>query len=322
MYDWDGLKCFLAVAREGSTLAASRALGVNQTTVARRIEALEATLNLKLFERGQSGSRISEAGLALLAEAEAMEAAAARLQQKAAAQQRGLGGTIRVTCSEIMANMVLTPVLADFRRQYPDIRVELALTDAMLDIQAGEADIALRGAATLSDSDLVARKVNEVEFGLYCSQAYAEAHGLPTRETLDRHVLIAGDGEVANLPGMAMMLRLAPNAEIGCRSNSLGNLIVAIKSGVGVAPMACLLADGEPDLVPVCPATGESTAGTWIVTRRDLKNVPKVRAFIDFIVPHIQSLERAHRARADQMRAAKAPMIAALTAAARHLQAS
>lgn len=319
MYDWDGLKCFLAVAREGSTLAASKALRVNQTTVARRVEALEAQLKLKLFERGQAGSRLSEAGVALLAEAEAMEAAAARFQQSAAVQQRSLGGTIRVTASETMANMALTPALAGFRSQYPDIRVELVLTDDMLDIGAGEADIAVRGAPSLPDSDLVVRKVNEVEFSLYCSQTYAEQHGLPTLETLDRHALIAGDDSVANLPGMAMMLRLAPKAEIACRSNSLGNLMVAIKSGLGVGLMACLLADCEPDLAPICPPNEETKAGTWIITRRDLKNAPKVRAFIDFIVPHIQNLERTHRARAAQMIAQKAPMIAALTAAAQRV---
>jgi len=96
MFDWNDLKAFLAVARGGSTLAAAKSLGVNQTTVARRIEALETALALKLFERGQSGSRLTEIGRDLIAEAEKVEQCAKALQSRAETHGRGLSGTLRV----------------------------------------------------------------------------------------------------------------------------------------------------------------------------------------------------------------------------------
>ena len=109
IYDWNDLKAFLAVARGGSTLSASRTLGVNQTTVARRIEALEAALSLKLFERGQSGSRLTEAGEDLVAEAERVERASERFALRAAGHRRGLSGVLRITTTEIIANTMVMP---------------------------------------------------------------------------------------------------------------------------------------------------------------------------------------------------------------------
>src|SRR4051812_16983259 len=107
MFDWNDLKAFLAVARGGSTLAAAKALKINQTTVARRIEALEAAISLKLFERGQAGSRLTEAGETLIAEAEAVERATEGFSHQVKSLQRGMSGTLRVTINESMANTFL-----------------------------------------------------------------------------------------------------------------------------------------------------------------------------------------------------------------------
>src|SRR3954470_24961981 len=116
MFDWNDLKAFLAVARGGSTLAAAKALAVNQTTVARRIETLEHALSLKLFERGQTGSKLTEAGRDLLGEAEKVERATQAFDSRAKAHRRGLTGSIRITCIEILANMAVTPAIGEFRR--------------------------------------------------------------------------------------------------------------------------------------------------------------------------------------------------------------
>jgi DNA-binding transcriptional LysR family regulator len=159
MFDWDDLRAFLAVARGGSTLAASKSLGVNQTTVARRIEALEAALSLKLFERGQTGSRLTEAGNDILEDAERTERAAHALANRAKAHQRGLAGSLRITCTEIVANTMLTPAVGAFRQLHPEVQIELLITDQMLDIEAGEADLAIRSGGVMPVSDLVARKL-------------------------------------------------------------------------------------------------------------------------------------------------------------------
>lgn len=299
MYDWNDLRVFLAVARNGSTLAASKVLKVNQTTAARRLEALETDLKLKLFERGQSGSRLTEAGQDLLAEAEKVERSAEALASRAAAHQRGLAGSIRVTASEAVANMVLIPAVAEFRRLYPEVTIELDITDNALSIEDGEADVALRAGGKLPDSDLVARKLSEINFGLYCSRGYADANGVPTRpEELKRHSLIGPDGErIARLPGYAFMLEHGAEAEIRCRANTLTSLQAAIKAGLGIGPMATTIAEPDPDLVR-CIIPEGAFINLWLLTRPDLKDVPRIRAFIDFAGPFIHTMSKDYEARA------------------------
>lgn len=306
MFDWDDLKALLAVARGGSTLAAAKALGVNQTTVGRRLESLEASLGLKLVERGQAGSRLTEAGRDLLLEAERVERATEGFAHRAKSHLRGLAGAVRVTCNETIANQIVTPALPEFRRQYPDITVELVLTDRQLDLAAGEADIAVRGGVQLSDSNLVARKLADFEFGLYCSRDYAARRGVPaTVAELRDHALVVGDEALATMPALRWMLEQAPGAEIACRSNSLTNLMQAVRSGVGIGPMPCLTADTDPHLVQVHPAIPEAISSAWLLTTPGLKDVPRVRAFIDFIVPYFHRLKRQFEQRASELKASR-----------------
>jgi len=299
MFDWNDVKALLAVARGGSTAAAARELGVNQTTVARRLEALEKDFGVKLVERSQTGASLTEAGLCLVADGEAMECVALGMRRKIEAHRRGVTGTLKVTTTEMTANTVLTPLLPEFRRLHPDLTLELAITDEELDLEAGEADVAIRGAAALADSNLVARKVIETGWALHCSRDYAARMGLPaTPADLKDHMVIGGDHPAREFPGLAPILRDAPGVEVVLRSSSVTNLFASIRAGLGIGSMPCVLADLEPDLIQVFPPHPESLTFVWILTRPELKDAPRVRAFIDFFAPRIIALFREHQERA------------------------
>lgn len=302
MFDWNDLRAFLAVARTGSTLGAAKSLSVNQTTVARRLEALEQALTLKLFERGQTGSRLTEAGQDLLAEAEKVEKAVQALANRAAAHGRGMAGSIRVTATEILANLVVTPALGEFRRLYPDIHIQLELTDRTLDLRAGEADIALRSGFALQESDLIARKLGEFTFALYCSRSYAARRGAPrSLEELAQHDLIGGDSDMSNFPGLRWMFEQAPGVEPITRSNTMTNMMHAVRGGLGIAPVGTLIADADPELIRLHTLPGPP-ASAWIVTRPELRDAARVRAFIDFLVPHFATMKRAMQAQGAAVR--------------------
>lgn len=311
-FDWNDLKAFLAVARGGSTLAASKALSVNQTTVARRIEALESDLKLKLFERGQSGSRLTEAGRDLFAEAEKVERTAGAFEARAEAHGRGLAGAIKVTCVEVLANTFITPALGHFRRQYPEVQVDMMITDVALDIEQGEADVAFRSGQSLPASNLVARKLADHEVALYCSRDYAERMGGAPASLADLkdHDLISLEIGGQLFPGVGWMLDHAGGKAPSHTCNTLSNLSHAVRAGLGVAPLGCILADADPRLVRCSDDIPEARASTWLVTRRDLKDTPRVRAFIDFMVPHLQgelrSREAANRAFQERLAAERA----------------
>jgi DNA-binding transcriptional LysR family regulator len=293
MFDWNDLKAFLAVARGGSTLAASKALGVNQTTVARRIEALEQALGFKLFERGQTGSRLTESGEGLIAEAENVERAAIRFANQAAGQLRGVAGALRLTTNELVANTMIIPALVEFRKVHPDVQVDLVITDRSLDIQNGEADLAIRTGKALAESDLVARKVADHDMALYCSRDYAARRGVPNSPAdLEHHDLIDVAMEMGEIPGATWMMRHAGGKPPITRSNSMGSLVHAVKAGLGIGALPCTIADPDRDLLRCSDCIEEARASSWIVTRRDLKDTPRVRAFIDFMAPLIQQLVR------------------------------
>ena len=303
MFDWNDLKAFLAVARGGSTLAASKTLAVNQTTVARRVESLEAALSLKLFERGQSGSRLTEAGRDLLAEGEKVERAALNFDSRAKAHRRGLTGSVRLTCVEILANMAVTPAIGEFRKLHPEVQVDLMVTDQALDIEAGEADLAVRAVQTLPNSDLIARKITDYKFALYCDRDYAARMGVPASVAeLASHDLIGGDAGLDQIPAMTWMFEQAGGKPPVSRSNSMSNLVHAVRAGLGIAPLPCVVADTDARFVRCTDTIPSAIVTAYILTRRELKDTPRVRALIDFLVPYMQADMRVRLEQGRQLR--------------------
>jgi DNA-binding transcriptional LysR family regulator len=279
MFDWNDLKAFLAVARGGSTLAASRALGVNQTTVARRIESLEQNLGFKLFERGQTGSRVTEAGQGLISEAEHVERAAIRFANLAAMQMRGVSGALRLTTNELVANTMVIPALGAFRAVHPDVQVDLV---------SGEADLAIRTSQSLATSDLVARKICDHDMALYCSREYAARRGAPaSSQDLAHHDLIDVSMEMGEIPAATWMMRHSGGKTPITRSNSMASMVYAVKAGLGIGALPSTI--GDIDLLRCSDVILEARASSWIVTRRELKDTPRVRAFIDFMAPYLQA---------------------------------
>lgn len=301
MYDWNDLRHFLAVARSGSTLAAARTLKVNQTTCARRIAALETALGQRLFDRSQDGCLLTESGRALLPRAEAVEAAAIDFADEAAFRHRNLKGVLRVTASESVANSVLTPALGEFAALYPDIAVEMVIADRMLDLNGGEADIAVRATTQPLEGDLVCRKVIDCEWALYCSVQYAERNGAPgSFADLAHHICVGGAGAIAEAPWVTWMNANAPAAQIQTRSSTLTNQISAVRSGLGVALLPDLLGDPDPLLLRCSDYVEPLKSTIWLVAPERLRDVARVRAFMDFIGPYVA----AYRTRQMRMRSA------------------
>src|SRR4051812_23067780 len=310
MYDWNDLKAFLAVARGGSTLAASKALGVNQTTVARRIESLETDLGFKLFERGQTGSRLTEAGEVMIPDAELVERAAIRFSNQAAGQLRGAEGGLRLTTNELVANSMVIPALPEFRRAHPNVQVDLVITDRAVDIANGEADLAIRTSKALAESDLVARKICDHDMALFCSHEYASRRGVPgSYEELRDHDLIDVTVDMGEMPAATWMMRHSGGRQPITRSNSMGSLVHAVKAGLGIGGLPCTVADTDHDLVRCSDTIEEARVSSWIVTRRELKDTPRVRAFIDFMAPYLQQQIRRVEEKGRQRLAADAHKI-------------
>jgi DNA-binding transcriptional LysR family regulator len=294
MYDWGDLRFFLATARKGSTLAAARELGVNQTTIARRIAALETALSVRLFDRHRDGYRLSEAGAAIVTQAERIAAEAEAFERLVAQHKRDLSGVIRVTTPESFAEIVLTPWLAEFIDLYPDIKVEVIATDRRFDLARGEADIAIRATKQPREPGIVARKLADSRWGVYCSHRYAAKHGAPAcADDLNDHLFIGADGVLTTLDMFVWLAKVAPRAKIRSVCNSISNMLVAVKTGHGVGALPRELAQSE--LIECFPLPNNGAYGWYLIVREALKDVPRVKAFTQFIAARAGTLKRLQR---------------------------
>jgi DNA-binding transcriptional LysR family regulator len=291
--DWNDLRHLLAVAETGSTLAAGRMLGVSQTTSARRIAALEAALGVTLFERSPSGYTLTPEGETLLGDARAIAAAAGRLTAVATAHARAADGAVRVSAGEIDALTVLPPILRDLHLAHPEIRIELDTADTIRDLAAGEADIALRIVTQLTGAGLVARRIGDDRWTVYCSRDYAARHGRPTRRSeLAGHPFIGGGGRGVWDAYRAWLERNGLEHAVVMQHDTAIGLLSAVRAGVGLAVLPCFVAEQEPDLIRcLSPGPGEARS-LWLVTHERLRHVPRVRVVLDFLGERLSALAK------------------------------
>jgi DNA-binding transcriptional LysR family regulator len=288
MLDWDDLRFVLALARNGAALSAARELKVNQTTVTRRLANLEAAMGTALFERRASGYRLTEMGRRVAATAEAMAARVLDLESEVAAQQRVVGGAVRFTCPETVANHLLAPWLREFQPLHPNIRIEVINADAMFDLGKGEADVAFRVGAPPAGSGIVARRLPDCLWTAYSSRGYARERGAPAApEGLAAHALVGLEGAQAQLPSSRWFEKLVGAQRVAVRCNSLSNVVHSIRAGLGVGMLPCMIGDTEAELMRCFAPIPELNAQTWLIVREDLKTAPHVRAFADFLVTRL-----------------------------------
>ncbi|GHC65064.1 LysR family transcriptional regulator [Limoniibacter endophyticus] len=286
MDDWNEFRLVLAVQRATSLTAAAIALGVDHSTVFRRLKALEERLDVRLFERLPGGTyQATEAGARMAAGAERMEDEALALDRAISGHDHRLQGRLRITSSETLAYSRLTTFLAAFRQTHPGIVVELTVDNRVLSLSRREADIALRPIRP-KEGDLWGRKLSGVAWALYAAPAYLDTTGgrLSSASELDRHALIGWEETTAGIGAADWLSQAASRQRVVYRTNSLINQLVAAKSGVGVALLPCYLGDSEPSLTRALPKPIAQLEGElWIVTHADLKGTARVRAFFDLV---------------------------------------
>jgi len=298
MLDWNDLKYFLAVARDGSTLAAARALRVSQTTVARRIMALEEALGVHLFEKRQAGYSLTPDGQNLLSRAEQVESALNGFSEAAAAQSRSISGTVKITTEEVYATTILAPLLRELHETYPDIVIELDTSQAVRDLGAGEADISLRSTKAESQisAGLVGRQLCIDDWALYCSRDYASRNGVPrNRAQLKRHPFIGGGGGNLWIHYQAWLQSLGLEDQVAMHHATSGGLLSGVRSGFGIAVLPCVVADADPDLIQCLTPKRDHGRNLWLFTHERCRHTPRVRAVIDFLYDrlsrHVRQLQ-------------------------------
>ncbi|MBT8460035.1 MAG: LysR family transcriptional regulator [Boseongicola sp.] len=302
--NWSDVRVFLAVVRNGSTLAASKTLGMAQPTVARRIEALEHTLGLTLFDRDTRGFKATEAAMALLVSAEAVELNANAMAESAASLRKSSGKAIRITSVPEVFSEGFAAILSDFTEQHPDISFDFLATPETLDLAKGEADVAIRYTNEVTDPTLIARKVSQAQITLYASDSYIKKHGHPNLpEDFADHKFVLMSNGMSKLRAF-LTDRITPD-QLVMECDTYQGVVTAVMSGFGIGPMGVGLASASNTLQVCLEPMEEFSMFTWLITTPEAHKRPEVRTFTKYFAPRYAAMLRKQREDREAENAAK-----------------
>jgi DNA-binding transcriptional LysR family regulator len=281
---WEMYRSLLAVLDEGSLSGAARTLGVAQPTVGRHIASLEKSLKLALFTRSQTGLMPTEAALALRTYAESMSNTAAALERAAASQGSGVRGTVRITASDVIGVEVLPPIIAGLRDEHPELVVELVLTDRIQDLLRREADIAVRMTRPRQEL-LVARRIGQIELGMFAHQRYLSRRGTPnSMADVAHHALIGFDQPTLFVRGAGKSLSGWRREAFAMRTDNNLAQLALIRAGAGIGVCQSAIARRDDALVRLFPLQFSLPLETWVTMHEDLRNSPRCRIAFDALV--------------------------------------
>jgi len=272
---WDDLRYILAVHRHGSLARAAKALGLNKSTVSRRVAAIESELGVALLQRGATGYEFTAAGQAATAAAERMEQTVNQLVAAVGDADRTAKGTVRVSVPAWFAQYLIIPALTEFRKAHPGLDVHLITTDEVVDLGRREADIGVRNVRPTQQS-LIVRKGGLIDFAMYASREYVELHGAPReRADLASHHLIAYQDAVAYVQAHRWINDLADR--VSFRATDAASMLDAVAAGLGIGVLPCMLAADVDGLVCVEAVGPPQPEMIWLVTHPDAREVERIR---------------------------------------------
>lgn len=282
MKDWDDIRYFLAVARNGSVRAAAASLGVNHSTVIRRVTSLEDRLGTHVFDKLPSGYRPTEAGTQILELAEQMESASAELETRVFGRDQSLSGVLRVALPSSLATDLLMPDLAAFANRHPGIELEVMTSHEPVNLTMRQADVAIRlvfDRANLPDH-LIGIELADVYRAVYVSRDLAEQpeHAL-------RWLLKAEDGPPPDWATPAHRKVLEPALSF----TELQAQLAAAEASMGMAVLPCFVGDGRPELTRMPGGQTQFYGTLWLLTLDETRKTRRVRLFLDFITEQLKS---------------------------------
>jgi DNA-binding transcriptional LysR family regulator len=283
MLNSEDLRLFLAVIREGNMLAAARRIGLDHSTVARRMTQMERVLGARLFDRSPRGVMPTPAAFALIGHAERIESELLAAMSSVAGRDSNVEGTVRLATPEACAAYLIAPHVAALRARHPRLTLELASESRAASLSKREADIAVM-LNPPPKGRLITRKLVDYRLALYGARDYLEREGTPTtRADLSRYGFISYIDDLVGFPEMIALDELMPRANICFRASSSASQHAAIAAGVGLGMLHVFATAQDDRLVQIMPSEMTVRRSYWLVMHADLEGLPRVRAVVDFL---------------------------------------
>lgn len=281
--DWDNLRYFLELSRAGKLTAAARRMGVDHTTVSRRIQALEKSLGVTLFLRETTGYRLTEAGRQLLPQVEMMESASVSIEQSLPDREEQLSGQVRIGATEGYGTIMLGPQLGELARQHPHLHLDLLALPRAVRLSRHEADIVI----TLERPDrgpFIITKLTDYVLRLYASKSYLQQQGpIRNRDDLRKHRFVSYVDDLVFSKELLFLDEIAGSGEVNIRSTSVLAQQEAIASGAGIGILPAFSADADARLQVVMPEQIRFIRTFWMLMPEELKHLARMRVTWDFL---------------------------------------
>ncbi len=276
--DWDDVRSFLAIARARSLSGAARDLGVRQSTMSRRLDALEAKAGARLLQRTPSGYELTALGEAVLGNAERMEVEAMAVDRIVQGRDVELTGVVRVTTVEFVSDMLMPEVVRRLHARYPGITVDVLSDPRSFNLSRREADLAIR-MVRFEGNQMVSRRIATVTSALYASADYLARHDVAAPGS--DHAIVTVLEDQLHLAEARWLEAQFPGARAALRSNSRSTQLAAVAAGLGIACLPCMMADAIPGVVRLDRADTPPPREVWLGVHADLRHMPRIRAVID-----------------------------------------
>lgn len=276
--NWDDLRYVITVANKGSAAAAARVLGVNHSTVVRRIQAFEESQSLRIFDHLPTGYKLTDKGQIFLDAARSIESAIGELERKLVGGQNHLEGLVRITTTDGLYPLI-TEVLAKFQQQYPGISIDLIISNYQLNLKTMDADIAIRPSPE-PPSNLVGICTSELDFAIYGVETLKKSgkwHEFPTAPWIGLHPPLS-----ESVAGK-WMNDTVPDEMIKMRCNSFLTVKGLAEQGVGYAVLPCYLVDKSSTLIQVDSKSVKLRTKVWLVSHNDILRSKRVSTCMEFL---------------------------------------
>jgi len=282
-FDWDDLRVFLAVARDGTLSAAAKTLRVSQPTVGRRLQNLEENLSARLFDRLPSGLATTAAGAELLPLAEDMERTADAVSRRQATFADQVSGTVRISSYELVAQY-LTSRLPKLRQRLPEVELEFSVAHIAANLSRREADLLIR--ECMPDTPgLISRKLGGFAYAIYGSTDYVKDN--PQALDDERYLVcdwVGTDDDHMYFPGQRWLRSQLGQRLPAVRSNNGFVLHESVRTGIGLGVLPCFVGDVDPALTRVMPPIDRFFSPLYLLVHDDLRRTPAVRAVMDTLI--------------------------------------
>jgi len=279
---WDDFRFAKAIAETRSLGGAADKLGVNHSTVFRRLAQIEERLGSRLFERSRGGYALTPCGEEMVRLADRMGEDIVAFERKVTGHDLRPSGELRITTNDTVLVHLLSPVLAAFRRAYPDIVLDTVVTNEELNLSKRDADVAVRSTVDPPEA-LIGRRVATVAWAVFGPPALASEPLAPG----DRRPWVGFGDALAALKPAKWLREQIPAELIACRIDSVLGLAAAAAAGIGLALLPCFIGAATPGLTQLAPPVAELETALWLLTHPDLRNTARVRAFLDFAAAEI-----------------------------------